>query len=647
MSKYTGKVNPNRVDIDKKIHAGMTKEELAELKAIVIKYLREGKTVKASPKVNLNYIEVCAEKLLNNYDSMEDKEATLTILEAIGNHIIEKKGATATELTDLNDLDKSYRREAELLRKIHAKTLIEGNSQIPANFSKKYFDEMILIHGFNAPTLIEDAEVVSFIRKLGESEFAMEKPEDFKGIVEDFIMYPLQNLADPAGNPRISQNSDLLRISIQYLRSLDESKTADIDMKLLVSTIRKVFGSYIETLSPKEREVLEEDFNKYSGFVYRALTKDITEYASYEEFMRDAGLVSTVVEQDPVEEHDTDPRPREHQNENQDNVMSNEDKFKAIQDAVENLREVNPRISVGPLLVGVQPPFTNYVLFPLQNRTEMVVEGNPTSGSNLVFSEVFNNTRGGALYIMTKQNADYVFSFTDPNNPGTNNGPATRTSAKSNRPGVVTIHHYTGDGYFGYLTMVLQALNTIRQNPDANREYRRTNDRMMELFADYNHRGLRTNTNPLDLIVDIDELRRVPADATQHNNYVDSRISTLKTKYQDKKGAEGAEEFKLLDYVLEEIFINGRSHSEICQEIADTYGVDKQQAIAYVRGTAQGISRLDPTHATELLKKLYTNEINRLNQEVRSMKMDAADRVNRIRQLEKSREELSELYGGR
>ncbi|MCR5186292.1 MAG: hypothetical protein K6D97_04155 [Clostridia bacterium] len=92
-------------------------------------------------------------------------------------------------------------------------------------------------------------------------------------------------------------------------------------------------------------------------------------------------------------------------------------------------------------------------------------------GSNLLMSEIFGNTKGGALYIMRKDVADGVYSVTHLNRPGTNNGPATRTDSKNGTSGLVTVNHYTMAGYLGYLSMVFDALDDIIADPTINRHY--------------------------------------------------------------------------------------------------------------------------------------------------------------------------------
>ena len=658
------------------IHDNMSKEELSEFLNKLRVTIRANKSTKSSVRFSDGYMERLAFSLLDHYDTVQDKETARKALEVLGDELI--KSHNGDKLDDLSKLKDSYKKGSELIYRIHAKTLIEGNAKIPDNISIRYIKSLLIQKGTtNASNLLFDNNIVNFLIRLGESNFSIEKPDEYEKLIGDLLIDPIQNNPTLAQDPRISHNRGLLDIAIQYVRSLDKNPNrSDIDSVKVLKTIKNVFGEYIDSLPEAEKAYIEKRLNKYSAFEFKSLKKDITAYTSFAEFMADTSSKAQIM-QDPVAPHTVYPVNPINHGSKVDNVMMDDDKFRAIQDAVLRLRQRNPLISVGTVLVGVQDPFKGYILFPLENiqyQVEYDAKNAATSqiGSNLLMSEIFGNTKGGALYIMTKQNADQVFSVTDPNQIGTNNGPGTRTISKTNRPGLVTVHHYTQAGFAGYESMVFDAVDDIVANPSINREYRRprVNIRRPVGNPTPNHNrpqgngtrangatarpvqiiyNVQTSRNPSDfddLGICVDDLRAVKTGPSEIVQYSDELVADVQNKYANGQGVQDAKEFKLLDHVIEKMFIDGQSMQDICLDIANKYGVDPMQAFIYVKGVTGSMAKLDPTHATEKLKSLYRTEIDRMKKEMEDMKLSKASKETRLEELTKRAEEIKKMYGG-
>ena len=228
-----------REPFDKLILAGVTKEDFKKIKDEMERNFKAQKTTKSSKQISKNEIKDCIRALLTKLEEnngSETEETKLELLSVLSDRLIEI--CHFDELEDLDDMlaDTKNRDEALLILKAHSKTLFDGKANIPKNFSKKYFGRLLSERYKDVgddEILIAKPEIADFLYRLGESEFAANNVEEYKSLINEFVMGVLDN-SEQSNIPGIANNRKLLYVVIQYIRALQKDKELpDIDKFVL------------------------------------------------------------------------------------------------------------------------------------------------------------------------------------------------------------------------------------------------------------------------------------------------------------------------------------------------------------------------------------------------------------------------------
>ena len=627
----------------------MNDEELNELYKRVNELIKSQRTTKANINNSERILIEVANNILTFYDLMDNKKRLNDILGKIGNELIRKH---KNEILKNNKNNKPINKTMDLLYKIHAKTLLETDQRpdLPEFFSKDYFRD-VLVNGYktDVDNYIFDEKIINFLEKLGESDFSVEKPEEYRSIIDAIVIDQLRNNTKVQGDKRVSENKTIINILIQYARSLSANKS-NLEVRSIIDLMEENFSDYIDSLPENDRNFILERINKYGAFKAQALSKDITQYTSYADFIN--GINQVMVQQDPNAPHIPVPRVIVNSGSKTDNVMSDDRKFKAIQDAITYLRQkYNPNITVKEILVGYQPPFKGYILFPIEkvnyaldmkNRRD-----NDVNCDNFVISEIFGNTQGAALYIMTKNKSDYVFSMTNPANPGKNNGPSTRLGARFSGNGILSVRHDTGPQYE---TTLIERLDALIQNPTlSSRTYKKPKKNKSKTTITRAKSGIKAasakqNKTSIfyNLGIDMAELNNAPSDMNSLEEYVSETRKDMMFKYgNDPKKVP---EVKLLDYCLKEIFIKGKDSVTIANELASQYGIDPTQMIIYMKAKTIGVASLDQEYVKDSLRVMYKKETEKLKNARKGIKITIEEKEEELNSLRDRMSKIKDMF---
>lgn len=622
------------------ISPDMTSESLKEYKTYITKIVRDRNSTRNRIKGMEKFLLESANKFLASYEQISDNETLNKILEEIANEII--RSHRGEILDDLADLEKTYKKMGTIY-KIHSRVLIDGRMDIPKNFSSRYLQGIIETRfGQDMPdNILYDEKIVDLLQRMGETFVdSSERYTKYIKIIEEFVIDQLKNNPDLKNDPKINSNPNIVKIVVQYARALSmRADKSQLEVNEALSLINTNFSEYISGLLPRDQEFINSAIGKFSPFKLRYLKKDITDYQSFDEFMENAQIKE--LSHAPVEEHVPNPLPIVNHKTKTDNVMSNDNKFKAIQKAIVHLRETNPNITVGNVLIGYQDPFKGYIIFPLEKTIGDIQQGkkeiDSEYGTNIAISDVFSNVKGGALYVMNKNNIEKVFSVENSEGIIQNNGPATRTIAKRSIPGVVTVHHYTQQGMDGYQTMVNQAVDNLIANPDIiDKEYKVPNKTIKGVKG--------TKKRDLSPKINFEDVKKAPktVDNDTVKEYMSATLESMQEEYRSKTSKPPC--YSILDYCLRQMVFEGMTLYSITEQLAKEHNQDSFQMFNYVRANVAAANDMDKSYVTKSLVKMYRKEIKALNRRKQQLSEKVETKTMEEKQLRENIMRTKEFF---
>ena len=437
-------------------------DDLKKKKNEIRKLIRDQKSSIRKGYGNISYLIYEANEILNSYDISNDSPILNDILREIGDEIMRVKGAE--KFDDLENWIKTQKGETrELITKIHSNTLFD-NKEIPFNMSLEYLRRILSARVTKDNPSIYDEKTVNFIYKMGDSEFSVQNTDKYREIVENIIVYPLENDLSISQDSKIIKNPNIVKILLDYAGSYKLDSDA-LNIKLVIDLIEDKFEEYLKNLSPNDRINYDKRVQRvknFKAFKVQQLSNDICSYSSFDEFMEN--IPQRKVEQEAIPPAQGTRNAFRSGTSRKDNVMSNDEKFNGIRNLVEHLRKKDKNIAVKNVLVGYQKPFKDYIMFPIDN-------------TNLVALEAFNNNKGAALYLMDKDVVNEVLSIKDSGSTiKNNNAPSTRRDAKV-LSGVVTVEHNTKIPFSEYEKMIFEAAEQLIANPRYNNNYKSANSK--------------------------------------------------------------------------------------------------------------------------------------------------------------------------
>lgn len=677
------KKEPSRKERKYTINNQTTKNELVQIRRTVNNAIKSMGTTKPSDKDTINQLPNIASQILKIYDKSENKAVLTAILDDIANYMI--KSNDGEELEDLNDLNKRLKGKMKILYGIHARTLFEGNKPIPKNLSVGYLEEILSTRReaglFTETNALYDVEVLKFVENLSK-DFRVENKETYLEIVNEMIYKPLVQNPEMLKDERINQSKSVLTALVDYVRTYkdvsdEKGENHDYDLAKVIVLIKSNFNDLMEKISPNYWETLSKKLEDcFDGFAFAMPSKDITQYSSFAEFIDDINTqqINTVAPLSHV------PVPRIVINQRPSTKgMSDDDKFKAIQELVKKQRGSSPDLIIPTILVGYKAPFEGYIVFPFERQS--VFDKTPRDNEddrtyNLVISDTFGTSKGGSFRTMTRSNIPVVLG-SDRNAQGPAVQGVAMRKDSYNIPGVIAVDHRRDNGFGYYVEMIDEAVNELKDNPTAC-----FGKSLKVKISELNGKAPVNNTVYKTAAPKAPQVPQVPAQApstpivqprvivngnpTDKNGYDKLGINLEKVyrsapikssnaprqemarnimikDLKDQYGYGRNPGLDLLDYCLEEMLISGKNMVEIVQDLAEREEyksisgptkAEKDLAFnrmySYVKNMIIVAVDNDPDYPNEKMKEIYEKAIIDLDTQGLSLDSEiAAKKVKR------------------
>lgn len=656
------------------IHGDTSEKELKEIKKTLISAIKSTKSTLPTRIDVISQIQRLANEAISVYETNENKEIIASILDIIGNYLIESN--KGDKINDLSNL-RAKGDIKSLLYSIHAITFFEGEKSIPENVSLKYLEDVINTRKANnksiSERLIYDPATIRFIERLG-SEFRIKNPEAYAQIVKSIIYNPIRNNVSVRTDPRINGKNDMqdyscrdmqsrkiLEILINYgetLRTLEESdKSNQIEIDQLGGVTKATFREFIAFIKEKDPSYygfVNKKFKNLGCFEVHMPAKDITEYKSLAEFLAEANITTvdtvdpkthTPVQRD-IYNHRTDP-----------DGMSHDEKFRAIQELIKEQRKTTENLVVPTVMIGYKEPFKDYIVFGFSRESTSdfeELEGTELESDpiyNMSVSDYFGSPKkGGCSRVLVNDKINDVFGT----NKSSNSTPVQGVSKRQDTysiPGVISLIHNITNGFRYYVEMLDEAVDELRVNPSTcfnkalkvkisdafNRPSKKAIVRAMKAqpktmkVPDKTPKTVKVTPVPKEkkvietdeygydkLGLNLEEIKRSipyrPDNMKKQEEVRTKMVDTLKSQYGYGRNPGLA----LLDYCLEEMLVSGKSIVKIADELSRKEGYrDLPEAYdkmySYIRNMIIVAVDNDPDYPNEKMKEIYERELDKLD----------------------------------
>lgn len=238
-------------------------------------------------------------------------------------------------------------------------------------------------------------DVFRLLNQLSKSNLYYHQSSEYQKIIEDTIMAKLEVEPDLK-----IENPDILPILTSYAISLKKDGKFNEAIENFKFVKSRLAGGILSSQQFKE---FEEEFEKLNvinnDYITKDLSKDITEYTSFKEFLDELIQKEQVELKRGFASGNGNPVGTSKNSKTPHNIMSDEDKFRAIQELVRALRKEEPQVGkLNPSDIAVR-------------RIGIGKDGYyiiPIIGTNISIYEQFNNDREAALYIVRNEEIEKV-----------------------------------------------------------------------------------------------------------------------------------------------------------------------------------------------------------------------------------------------